>query len=203
MKPPKHKNFEKNLKLFQLKNPRAAFLFVMHNDEKKVSTRAESFEEKEGPTPLTIVYGAPSVYASYKKWLQADKARTLILLDDDLTRVQHFLETELATDLLTNPQAHFYFYEGNQVAGTDAQGNDIIHGKEILQEIAWGTFPDTFSLVQAPQSSLEKFEALKKALYFEADDIHATLDEYVQWGAAYAKNFWPNLKFLPESIRGT
>jgi hypothetical protein len=53
-------------------------------------------------------------YLALKNWLKLDEKRDLIFLEDDEEIFSVFLHTELATEILKDPQVHFYFFHDNE-----------------------------------------------------------------------------------------
>lgn len=53
-------------------------------------------------------------YDVVKAWLKEDSKRSVIFIEDDLEVMRHFLDTERANDLLSNPQVKLFYYTPDQ-----------------------------------------------------------------------------------------
>ncbi len=123
-------------------------------------------------------------FTALRKWLVEDNERTLTFLEDDLSIIHRFLETERATSFFNNTQCQLFFLE------------DSSEGVEVIKSIIWGLFPSDAELVCSQFYDRIKrrvFQEIEKRWLFESSEIHAVLDEYTHWGIPYFRNFWPNL----------
>lgn len=190
--------FQANSRLFALKNPRAAALAaLLDTDHTELpASLDDGFKEITfGQEKVLVVYGigTGAVYLFLKDLLTEDPTRIVVFLEDDLYVVSHFLETETASLLLKDPQAHLYFIENNE------------NGREALQEIAWGVFPEKVLIRAAPfyeKNKRDFFHEVRDGLLYEHSSIHTVLDEYTLHGIPFFRNFWANLSSFPDSYRG-
>jgi hypothetical protein len=189
--------FGKNLRLFEEKNPRGAALLAQIESRPQKKHHAvpalESFALPRGNFLVQYGIGEGAPYLEAKKWLHADPKHQFIALEDDLAAILHFLEGDIAEDLLTNPQAHFYFVEMGK------------EEKYIFEEIVWAAYPEKLELRSLPEyieAKPKAVEAIEARLFGDASDVDAVLDEYMNWGLPYAQNFWKNILLLPECYEG-
>jgi len=212
--------FEKNTALFEYKNPRAVALFSCieervwsfcktEKDEPNLSYQNKIFlHDQKGAldeayrwaktldldqTEVFVVFGVGLgyEYVVLKDWLQESSERQLIFLEDDLALLHRFLETDQAYDLLQNRQAHLYYLENSQ------------EGVEVLQGISWACISKSMKL--SAQTLYQKkraatFQEIQDRLSYEMSDIHAVVDEYLNHGISYFRNFWRNLFLLDGSF---
>src|SRR5581483_9194155 len=169
--------FHLNWKYFQQKNPRAGALLSLvsashlsffttsqneialqdirfKEDASKLhgmyhaqSGAKKEFEKKlsalqlEGSTCLCVYgLGTGLGYLPLERWLHLNQERSLIFLEDDLSVILRFLETELATKLLLHPQVKIFYLEPGKKE----------ERKEVIQGIAWGTFPRRVEITCLP-----------------------------------------------------
>lgn len=156
-----------------------------------------SIKEK---TEIICIYGIGLGYSyqAFRQWLLENKEHTLIFLEDDLATLMRFLETEMATELLKDPQVHLYHIEETS-HGEGSKG-------DVFQEIAWSTFPQKMAVGVLPyyeKIKKQTFQGVKNRLLFEESDTHCILDEYTIYGVPYFRNFWPNLLVLPDSQKAS
>ncbi len=148
-----------------------------------------------GKATVLYVYGLGLGYAyeAAKTWLKQDPEHSLVFLEDDLAVVVRFLETELATALLKDPQVKLCL------------SPNLIQDEALLKELTW-------SFVSAPfvVSALPFYATIKKELFLELHHrisyqsafIAAVVDEYLKYGIVFFRNFYPNLLELPKASLG-
>ena len=214
-------SFEKNLPYFELNNPRGTALLALADASHLAITKTEigepnlsgpafSYHSNQGALreqrealfslplqSIQVLYlfgvGLGYAYDVLHSWLSEDSSRYLIFLEDDLSVIAFFLESERATSILQNPQVRLMYIE------------DSAEGIEVIQGLAWGVFPKTIGVAALPiyKKTKEKiFEDLQKRIFYETQELHAVLDEYSHFGVAFFRNFWKNILVLPQSYRG-
>ncbi len=105
--------FEKNLKYFCRYFPEDA-ISIRAADTSKVETLQSHQEARQwfqeikeiAGVEVLIIFGIGQgyYYNAAKKWLAESKKHALVFLEDDKAVIKKFLETDLATEMLTNPQ---------------------------------------------------------------------------------------------------
>ena len=215
--------FEKNCKYFEQKNARARALLSQVVTKSLVFCKTAEGEDNLQDTKTSFFFHSPKNaareaadwvksldlkdckvlcvwgvglgygYLALKNWLQEEPSRQVVFLEDTLGVLERFFHTQCAKDLLNDPQVHLYYIENSNEGG------------QVLQNIAWGTFPDKVSISALPayaQARHELFEEIKNRLIYEVTEIHAVLDEYLVYGAPFFRNYWRNLFLLPGSYKG-
>lgn len=143
---------------------------------------------------VLIVYGIGMGYAyeAVKSWLKEIPARTIIFLEDDLAVIRRFLETDVASEFLQDPQVQLHYF-------------DQLEKETPLSELYWN-FMTTKMAISAIDSYAkerkERYEELKQKLYYDATLRDALVDEYLRYGASFFRNFYSNLKLLPGAYLG-
>jgi hypothetical protein len=208
---------DKNLALFEAKNPKAAALLSFASTKHIMPCTTEQGEpnlqthlghiysqtgaykeQKSWVESLNIKtnvlclfgLGLGLAYSELKKWLKSDPQHKLIILEDDLGVLNYFLETDLAHDILSDPQVALYFLE------------DSPEGRELLKNIAWSIYPEQVTISCLPfyeKVRKEVFEEVKGAFLYEIAELYKILDEYAGFGIPFLRNFWKNIFLLPES----
>ncbi len=189
-----------NIEIFAIKNPKAAVLLSYVDSPKSLGETLQGAEAWAKKLPIVdieslVVFGIGLGYGydALQKWLHEDKNRQLIFVDDDLSVLLHFLESDKAHELLCDPQVHLFYIEDSEV------------GLQVLQSIAWATYGKKFFFTSLPlyeQERKQTYDDIKARLDYEASDIHIVLDEYMGYGVSFFRNFWKNLFLLPGSYRG-
>jgi len=189
--------FQKNLRLFEERNPRGAALLGQIDSRAPTpfhySAKQEVFSPPRGNFLVQYGIGCGSPYAAAKKWLHNDSKRQFILLEDDLGTIARFLESDISGELFSDPQAHFYFVEMGR------------EEKYIFEEIAWAAYPEKLELRTLPEYTQHKpqsVEGIEARLFADASDVDAVLDEYMNWGLPFFQNFWKNMLLLPDCYEG-
>ena len=146
----------------------------------------------------TVIYiygiGLGYYFEPMKSWLKEDPKRSLVFIEDDLNVLHALFQTSFATEILSNPQTLIFYFE------------DLLDPEETFDELYWD-----FILTQMSISSLLLYSQVKEEKYFElrhkivhdAAIKNALVDEYLHYGIAFFRNFYPNMLLLPESWKGT
>lgn len=114
-------------------------------------------------------------------WLKGNKERHLVILEDDLSVVAHFLRSPGALEILENPQVSFSFYE---------EGDE---GDSVIKKLAWATHQKRYLFATLPayqQNRPKRTRTLKERIVLKLADVHMVLDEYSSYGIACFHNLW-------------
>ncbi|MBS0635278.1 MAG: DUF115 domain-containing protein [Verrucomicrobia bacterium] len=187
--------FDTCLQLFGRKNPKASALLAYVESRALQDDELSPIEPKsfEGVDFIALFgLGNGSSFFALQSWLEADANHQLILLEDDLQVILHFLESDNAKEILEHPQVHVLYIEDSE------------DGLQVLQSLAWWAYEKKMLLLASPYYETKRkktFEDIKARLQYETSDIHLVLDEYVGYGASFFRNFWKNLAHLPGSYK--
>lgn len=137
--------------------------------------------------------GLGYMYEAARDWLKENPERFLVFLEDDLAVVLRFLETELATEVLKDLQVKIY------------TSLNLLQDKDLFEDLSW-----TFVLLPFAVTALPLYESAKKELFVELRHqisyqlaFKASLiDEYLQYGLVFFRNFYPNLLHLSKASLG-
>lgn len=141
-----------------------------------------------------IIYGVGLGYSyeAAKKWLKQNKARKLIFLEDDLSIIRSLFETPQGTKILKDPQVELHYFE-------DADFIDMLSN---LTELYWRLMTTKIKVIALnyyKKTRAERFLLLHHKIIFDANLRAGLLSEYLDYGAAFFRNFYPNLLNLPKS----
>lgn len=194
-------NFEQNCALFGELWPLEAFHLQSEDlasfDQKLFDGDVKKWVSDlplEGVQTL-LVYGVGfgSAFEHLLPWLKQDAKRHLVFLEDDAQLLRAFFETERATELLSHPQVTLCYSKS-------AEDSDA-----VLDFLYWSFAKTNLYYSVLPYYSKVKGKQADK--YFEK--IHygkelkdGLVEEYLQFGASFFRNFYSNIKELPESLWG-
>lgn len=126
-------------------------------------------------------------------WLKKKADRRLVFLEDDLSVIYRFLESEEATELLKHPKVQLHYLK-------NLQENDD------LFELLYWNFSMTRMFVTALHAyateKKDSYEALKEKMTYDFAVKNALVDEYLRYGGAFFINFYQNMLSLPGSYLG-
>ena len=138
---------------------------------------------------VLIVYGVGAGY--YFKaaidWLEEDKERTLVFLEDDLEVIYHLFNTDIGKDLLAHDQVLLYYLEA------DEKGN--------LQEKSFESIPAILFLHQPVFSNLKFYGEIKQQSvedcskligYYKHYNTYQLLEQ-LSYGRQFFANYYRNL----------
>lgn len=132
-------------------------------------------------------------YEAARGWLKQHPHHALIFLEDDLTVLFRLCETELGWQLLSDPQVQLVFLR------------DAHSDQSIFNELAWAYFETAYlfsSLSLYKEIKGERFFELPHKIQFHFQYKEEFIEEYVNLGVAFFRNFYLNLFELPHAYWG-
>lgn len=219
------KFFQKNLDLWAHRDPKMAVLLPYHecpelsfckskNSElnlRKISGKKfEYYHSQQNPlaeakkwfaslkldqVKVLYVYGVGLgyPYRAAQKWLKGSADRAIVFLEDDLGVIKSLLETENGSQILTDPQAHLYYFQ------------DLQRSKDVFEKLYWNFIMTPISVTALDyyaKTKGEMFIQLHHKIFYDAAIKNALLDEYLQYGVAFFRNFYPNMLAMEGSYLG-
>lgn len=221
------KRFQKNVEIWSQTNPKAAIYLasidcshlipcttqcgqpnlkiVSGKSNNYIHSNSDALEEAEQwfagldlhNMNVLCVYGVGLGYAyeAAKAWLKKDANRHLIFLEDDLAVIAHLLGTKGGTEILKNEQVQVLFFSRS----------DLEDDSSVVSNLYW-SFLTTKMLVSAlpyyEKAKNENFLELKHKILYEVTLKDGFLSEYLNFGASFYKNFYPNMLSLPGAYLG-
>lgn len=170
--------------------------YYYHSQEGALQEAQEWFSHLDiDQATLLYVYGIGLgyYYEAAKQWLQSNPERRLIFLEEDLAVLYRLLETKRAESLLKDPQVQLVYF------------TSLMADRAIFNELAWnGLFCTTeiSSLKLYAEANQNGLIQLKHQLTHDAVQTAALVDEYLQYGIVFFRNFYPNLLELPKAYLG-
>ena len=163
------------------------FSFSYHSDDdpiREARQRIQSFAIED--TEILFIYGIGLGYdfLAAERWLEENDKRRLIFLEDNLGVIYRFFETETASRLLKHPQTQLtYIQELENTEGT-------------FNELFWHHYGQPYKIF--PSQAYQKyrarfFEELKHRLTYDMQMKYDLLEEYLEYGAAFYRNFYMNV----------
>lgn len=153
----------------------------------------QSLDLQQATVIFVYGLGLGYYYEAAKEWLKKDPRHALVFLEQDLNVIHRLCETDLGTHLLKDPQVQLIYFR------------DRTEDKAIFNELSWTYFESPFVV-----SSLKLYQTfdpegclqLHHELSYDLVQKRAFVDEYLQYGAAFFRNFYPNLLELPQAYLG-
>ena len=146
-------------------------------------------------TEVLYIYGIGLGYdyLSAKEWLKNDPKRRLIFLEDNLGVICRFFETDIAKDLLNHPQVQLTYLK------------DLEQADFVLNELFWHFQGQPYKIF--PSVAYEKYrprfyQELKHQLTYDMQTKYDLLSEYLEYGAAFFRNFYLNVLKWDQSLLG-
>lgn len=172
------------------------FSFSYHSEEdplKEAEDRIKTFDLNQ--TEVLFVYGVGLGYdfLAAKNWLEEESKRRLIFLEDNLGVIYRFFETDTATELLKHPQVQLTYLK------------DLEEADFILNELFWhfqGQPYKIFPSVAYKQYRPKFYDELQHQLTFDMQTKYDLLEEYLEYGAAFYRNFYLNVLDWDKSVLG-
>lgn len=198
------KRLHKNLEIWAQRNPKAALMIpyleptTLPLENYGTPQEAQEWFNSLDLThvPILYVYGVGNgeYYKVAKEWLKKDSQHHLVFIEDDLSIIHHLLSTELGTQIVNDPQVHFYFI------------HNLKESSEIFDNLYWN-FVQTNMRISAlnhyAKNKPEQFADVQHRIQYDASIKNALLEEYLKYGVGFYKNFYPNMMYLTGSYLGT
>lgn len=169
-----------------------------YHDQSGAEAEATAWFEKQklDDCPLLYVYGVGLgyLYTAAKQWLKQSKSHQLVFLEDDLKVIAMLFQTPLGKELLQDKQVQLHYF------------HSVKDSPYVFELLFWKFLNVSFNVAALPwyeKQNSECFEELKHKLIYDAAVKNAILDEYLKFGVAFFRNFYPNMLCLPGSYRGS
>jgi hypothetical protein len=132
-------------------------------------------------------------YVPLKNWLNINPDHHIVFLEDDLEVIARLFETDIGTDLLSDPQVSLYFFR--DISETEMIFNHLFWNFPMAK-IAFG------ALKHYAKTKTKKYDELRHQISYDAAVKNSLLEEYLQYGIAFYRNFYSNLLQLNQSYLG-
>lgn len=132
-------------------------------------------------------------YEAAKAWLKQHPHHALIFLEEDLSVIFRLCETDLGWQLLKDPQVQVIFLR-------DSHSN-----KSIFNELTWSYYETSYiisCLRFYQEANPEGFLQLQHEINYHFERKKVVVDEYLNLGVVFFRNFYPNLLELPHAYWG-
>lgn len=147
-------------------------------------------------TEWVIVYGIGLgyYYLGLKNWLSGSPKRHVVFIEDDLAVVHAFFETNVAGELLDDPQAHLLYLPEDKIRVQEFE--DLIR-RSLFRDIHIG------ALASYQDKKAFAFENLAFLIRFFKGIQESSTAEYLTLGKTFFKNFYHNVLELDNTVTGT
>jgi len=182
---------ELNLKVKDCDTP-----YFLHSRRDPAAEAKKWFSKlKLNEASVLFVYGVGLGYAydAAKDWLKENKSRSLVFVEDNLNVLYHLFHTEKGLEILQNKQTRLCFFK------------DVEALQEVLMMLQWeflGREMKVSALDSYAKNKEESFTHVKHRVLHDASLKNSLVDEYMNYGAPFFKNFYTNLLSLPQSKLG-
>lgn len=192
-------DYLRNIEAWAVKDPKHAFHLSNCEPEElgeakeELSGWPERFDQGEAEILYVYGIGAGGIFLQAKKWLEEGKERRLVFIEDDLKNIGRFMLSENAEPFLRHPRAELCFMPHIEKDRTGLQGLFL---EFVLKPFKVLAHPDYL------KEKKERFELLKNRLMHESEQRDALLEEYLQRGIVFFRNYYCNMLQLPRSYEG-
>lgn len=210
--------FDKNIARFATQQPKIAYLLPYHNaedlqpcytvlkepnlckepytfhDPEGAAKEADAWFRKlplEGKEVLFVVgTGLGYAYDAAKKWLRGDTKRHLFFLEDDLSVLYYLFSLPVGERILHDPQVTLRY------------SKDLLLDKELSDWLCWDCFSQSILVSALPfyqKHRVEFVSEVEQKLLFDHHRLDEAIEEYLDHGISYYRNFYSNVLLLHES----
>ena len=179
--------FIKDLKgAYYLHDPQEAFAEVKRLAEQLVLTGVD----------VLYVYGVGLgyFYDAIQDWLDKNPHAALVFLEDNPAVIYHFLSTEQATKILSNPQVELYDVSRAKDSRSIIR---VITRDHMLRSNTLTALPSYF------EHRFANFSLLSNLISFESSEQNGQSGELAAFGVYFFSNFYRNLLCLPDAYMGS
>ncbi len=135
-------------------------------------------------------------YEAAKEWLQEDKERALVFLEDDPAVVNCFFSLSKAQEILRDPQAMLWMIDKKELQ------EDI----QLFRTLTWAHLLKINCITALPayaEHRKEDYHLIKERLLQESSNKNDLVSEYLSSSIPFYRNYFPNLFKLPDSLMGS
>ncbi len=217
--------FDKNIERFAVSQPKIAYRLPYHDNRDVIvcSTRqgepnlckksetssfylhspSGALREAKGwfahlkldQVEVLYVFGVGLGYAykAAKRWLHENSKRHLVFLEDDLSVLSHLFEMPMGATLLKDPQVTLRY------------SNDLLNDKELSDWLCWDFLLKPIVVTAFggyARHRKQLLAELRLKLPFDHHRVNEAIDEYLDHGISYFRNFYANVLCLHESYFG-
>lgn len=132
-------------------------------------------------------------YESAKAWLKQHPHHALVFLEEDLSVLFRLCETDLGWQLLEDPQVRIVFLR------------DPHFNKSTFNELTWAYYETPYlisSLHLYQEANSNGFLQLQHEIHFQFERKKVVVDEYLNFGVVFFRNFYSNLLELSQAYWG-
>ena len=161
--------------------------------EKDPKAEVEDLDIQDAKTLYLYGIGLGFYYTHLKKWLSDCIEHHIFFLEDDYAVLHRFFETALAKEVLLDKQVSVCYFD--QLKDSDG----------VLETLYWSSVMTPFKVVALRSYSKNKtsfFSDLQNKITFDNTMKNALVDEYMRYGSAFFRNFYPNILNLEGAYWG-
>ncbi|NGX42715.1 MAG: hypothetical protein K940chlam7_01001 [Chlamydiae bacterium] len=163
-------------------------------DAKKEAERWFAKLDLKGVDVLYIYgVGLGYYFDAAKSWLKKGPEKHLVFLEDDLAVVHRLFETRKGSEILKHEQVSLYHF--NEISDTEVIFNELFWNF-VMSKI------DFSCLKYYEKIKGEKFTELHHQISYDAATKNGLLEEYLEYGIAFFRNFYSNMPKLADSSLG-
>lgn len=169
------------------------FFHSQYNIEKEASRWFSEIDLREVDVLYVYGIGLGHYYSAAREWLEANPARYLVFIEDQIEVIHAFLQTKLATDLLQNFQVQIHYLES------------FYRSEEMFRWLSWFfvLLPiEVSALTFYQQKRSEKYRHIRLKLMHDSVRKNSLASEFMRFSRGFFRNFFCNLLTLHRSYHG-
>lgn len=172
---------------------KSVFFHSHYNALKEAENWFLSLDIKD--TDVLYVYGLGMghYYHAARNWLEEEAGRYLVFVEDNLSVIRSFLETDLATEMLKNKQVQIHFFESFK------------DSEAMFQWLSWFfvLLPvDVSGLLYYQKRKNEAYEELRLKIMHDSVRKDSVAAEFMRFSGGFFRNFFSNTLSMPDSYHG-
>lgn len=170
---------------------------VYYHNQESAKKEAEEWFASLDLRIAEVIYvygiGLGHYYKAAKEWLEKNPKRAIVFLEDDLAVLHRFFQTELATEMLENPQVRVQYFR------------DLKDWEDLFFDLYWDyvlTQMTVSGLLFYQKNKTQNYEELTHKIVYDSAIKNALVEEYLRFGTSFFINFYHNMLWLSESWKG-
>lgn len=140
---------------------------------------------------IDVIYvfgiGLGYYYDAAVGWLKQDSNRRLIFLENDLSIIHRLFETEKGSEILSDSQVKLHYFDNLEDSETVLTPLSDLYWESMTTKVL------VSALRYYEQFKADLFTELHHKIIYDLSMLHAVLEEYLQYGYAFYRNFYPNV----------
>ena len=195
-------SFLENIEFWAERQPKEAIALQSHELSEAPPTQDTPKEAAEwfqglnlGQAEVLYIFGVGQghYYEAARVWLEQGLNHHIVFLENNLSVIHRLFGTERGSAIVRDPQVTLIYFDDIR----DQEGDlEVVYWNFIMRPMK------VSALKEYTRTQKKLLDELDHKIHYDAAIRNAMVDEYMQFGFVFFKNFYPNMRLFSESFLG-